>query len=96
MAFDPFNLDDVATHAAVPFDPRSQITIQATSQPNDPLNGKPALRKYRFAYVASFTDSFVQILDLDQSFHDDRLGNQATFETIVYTLGVPTQPKGSQ
>jgi DNA-binding beta-propeller fold protein YncE len=96
MAFDPFDLDAVATNAAVPFDSRSQTTIQATAQANDPLNGKPALRTFRFAYVASFTDSFVQVLDLDQSFHDDRLGDQSTFETIVYTLGVPTQPVGSQ
>jgi hypothetical protein len=96
MTFDPFDLGDVATHAAVPFDARAQTTIQATSSPNDPLNGKPALRHYRFAYLASFTNSFVQVIDLDQSFHDDRLAGQSTFETIVYTLGVPTQPKGSQ
>jgi len=96
MAFDPFDLDAVATNAADPFDPRATTKIQATARPNDPLNGQPALRKYRFAYIASFTDSFVQIIDLDQSFHDDRLGGQSTFETIVYTLGVPTQPKGSQ
>jgi hypothetical protein len=96
MTFDPFDINDVATRAAVPFDPRAQTTIQATANPGDALNGKPALRRYRFAYLASFTDSFVQVIDLDQSFHDDRLAGQSTFETIVYTLGVPTQPKGSQ
>jgi hypothetical protein len=96
MTFDPFDLNDVATHAAVPFDTRAQTTIQATSTPNDPLNGQPALRRYRFAYLASFTNSFVQVIDLDQSFHDDRLAGQSTYETIVYTLGVPTQPVGSQ
>ncbi len=96
MTFDPFDLDAVATHAAVPFDPRAATKIQATAHANDPLNGQPALRTYRFGYIASFTDSFVQVIDLDQSFHDDRLGGQSTFETIAYTLGVPTQPKGSQ
>jgi hypothetical protein len=96
MTFDPFDLNDVATHAAVPFDPRAQTTIEDAADPDGGLNGKPALRRYRFAYLASFTDSFVQVIDLDQSFYDDRLAGQTTFETIVYTLGVPTQPKGSQ
>ncbi len=75
MAFDPFTLEDVATHAQVPFDTR------------DPGRG---LRRYRFAYIASFTQSFVQIIDLD-----DAQANRATFERIVFTLGNPTNPKGS-
>jgi hypothetical protein len=72
MAFDPFSLEEVAKNASVESDPR-QID--------------PTLRRYRFGYVASFTDSYVQVIDLDQS--------QPTFESVVFTLGNPTPPKGS-
>ncbi|MCL2724119.1 MAG: hypothetical protein FWD69_06735 [Polyangiaceae bacterium] len=75
MAFDPFSFDDVATHQQVPFDPR---------EPNT------GLRSYRFGYVASFTNSFVQLIDLDNAQPD-----RTTFETVVFTLGQPTVPKGS-
>ncbi len=75
MAFDPFTFDDVARHVQVP--------------PHD-LDGALGLRRYRFAYLASFTQSFVQILDLDNA-----VPNPVTFERIVYTLGRPTNPKGS-
>jgi hypothetical protein len=75
MAFDPFSFEDVAVHAQVPFDPREA--------------GR-GLRRYRFAYLASFTNSFVQIIDLDNAQTD-----RATFERIVFTLGRPTLPKGS-
>ena len=91
MAFDPFDLQQVADHAPVPADPRSKHT----NIRNGVVVG-PALRRYRFAYVTSFTNSFVQVMDLDQSFQDDRLGvGQSTFENIVYTLGLPTLPVGS-
>ena len=75
MAFDPFDMNDVATHAQVPFDPR--------------LAGS-GLRRFRFAYLASFTNSFVQVIDLDSAQVD-----RSTFERIVFTLGRPTTPKGS-
>ncbi len=82
MAFDPFTLDDVARRAAVPPDPRASA-----------LNATPGLGllAYRFAYIASFTDAYVQVLDLDNSRTD-----KSTFETVVYTLGTPTLPKGTQ
>jgi YVTN family beta-propeller protein len=82
MAFDPFTLNAVALRAMVKADPR---------WPN--LNTYPGttLKTYRFAYVASFTDSYVQLIDLDNSGPD-----KSTFETIVYTLGTPTLPKGTQ
>jgi hypothetical protein len=73
MAFDPFDLSQVATHATVKFDNRKTP------------DGVP-LRRYRFAYVASFTESFVQVIDLDQTL--------PTFESVVFTLGNPTPPKG--
>lgn len=75
MAFDPFSLDDVATHAQVPFDPR-----EAGS----------GLRRYRFAYLASFTNSYVQVIDLDNA-----TPTRATYERVVFTLGRPVAPKGS-
>ena len=75
MAFDPFDINDVATHAQVPFDAREA--------------GR-GLRRYRFAYLASFTNSFVQVLDLDNA-----QANRSTFEKIVFTLGRPQTPKGS-
>jgi hypothetical protein len=75
MAFDPFSLEAVARHDQVPFDQ------------SDPAKG---LRRYRFAYVASFTESHVQIIDLDNAQPD-----KSTFERVVFTLGVPTKPKGT-
>ncbi len=44
---------------------------------------------YRFAYVTSFTDSYVQMIDLDNSQPTGQ-----TFEQVVFTLGQPTLPKG--
>jgi hypothetical protein len=82
MAFDPFVLNDVATHAAVPLDTRKDPRLSAAEQAM-----APQLKRYRFAYVASFTQSYVQVIDLDQT--------QPTFESVVFTLGNPTPPKGS-
>lgn len=75
MTFDPFDWVDVATHAQAPLDPRAAGT---------------GLRSYRFAYLASFTNSFVQLIDLDNAQVD-----RATFERVVFSLGRPTAPKGS-
>ena len=79
MAFDPFVLKDVATNMPPPTDSRDDPRLPP-HQKNIPLT-------YRFAYVASFTQSFVQVIDLDQ--------RQPTFESVVFTLGKPTPPKGS-
>ncbi len=78
MAFDPFDLKDAALHKRVEADPR-----------------EPGLdlKRYRFAYIASFTQSYIQVLDLDNS--RDK-ANPDTFERIVFTLGLPTVPRGSQ
>lgn len=87
MAFDPFDLEDVAVHAKVPFydDARSRRGV------TDGRITKDDLRRYRFAYLASFTNSFLQVIDLDNARPD-----KSTFERIVFTLGAPTLPKGSQ
>jgi hypothetical protein len=87
MAFDPFDLEQVAQHMAVPDDLR-QVN-GASTPPN--LSG-PTLKTYRFAYVASFTQSFVQMIDLDDSLP---MISPFTFENVVFTLGQPTPPKGS-
>jgi hypothetical protein len=75
LAFDPFDMNDVAVRKEVPVDTRQPPEL--------------ALKTYRFAYVASFTQSFVQVIDLDQSAKSSQ-----TFESIVFTLGRPTKPKG--
>jgi hypothetical protein len=73
MAFDPFTFDDIGNHQAIKT-PRTDGTMPFA---------------YRFAYVASFTQSYVQLIDLDNS------GQTAeTFESVVFTLGTPTLPKG--
>jgi hypothetical protein len=83
LAFDPFSLEDMALEGPVLGDPRHPDAADATN----PLQ----LKAYRFAYVASFTNSYVQVIDLDDSRTD-----KSTFETVVFTLGNPTIPKGTQ
>ncbi len=78
MGFDPFDLKDVAEQVPVPPDPRQDPSLN--------------LKRYRFAYLASFTQSFVQVIDLDDSIPSS---SDTTFERIVFTLGLPTNPKGS-
>jgi hypothetical protein len=41
------------------------------------------------AYVAHFTDSYIGLVDLDQS-------HPSTFETIVATIGIPVSPQGTK
>ncbi len=76
MAFDPFDMEDVAARTKVPDD---------LHQPGI------GLHRYRFAYLASFTESFIQVIDLDNSRAD-----KTTFELPVFALGAPTLPKGTQ
>lgn len=76
LAFDPFDLNEVALHKKVPAD---------TREPGLDL------KRYRFGYIASFSQSYIQVVDLDNS-----RANKDTFEKIVFTLGLPTLPKGTQ
>jgi hypothetical protein len=76
LAFDPFDPTDVALGRKVPADTR--------------LPSSASGLRYRFAYVASFTDSYLQLLDLEGSRAD-----RSTFETGVFRFGLPTAPKGS-
>ncbi len=75
MTFDPFSLEEVATHSPVEIPAR---------------DADVGLRRYRFAYLASFTQSYVQVIDLDNA-----STASPTFERVVYTLGQPTNPKGT-
>jgi len=77
MAFDPFSLYEVAA--------RRQLGVPVAASPGDP----DALSPYRFAYVASFSRSYLQVIDLD-------VARTPTFETVVYTLGFETIPKGTK
>ena len=47
------------------------------------------VHRFRFAYLASFLRSYVQVLDLDAT------AAGGSFETVVFSLGEPTAPKGS-
>jgi hypothetical protein len=86
MAFDPFDWGQV-------FGQSPPALVQDDSRYDPSLH----LKRYRFAYVASFTQSFVQVIDLDDSIHLDNSipSGSTTFETVVFTLGKPTAPKGS-
>ena len=83
MAFDAFgelaagnpnapSMTDIATHKQVP----ALTSAQNHSQ------------RYRFAYVGIFTQSYLQMIDLDDS------AFTGTFEQVVFNLGRPTIPKG--
>ncbi len=75
LAFDPFDFNGAARGDAVAIDPR---------------DADLGLKKFRFAYVGSFSQSYLQVIDLDNSTAD-----KSTVFTVVYTVGVPTSPKGS-
>jgi len=86
MAFDPFDLESVARGDKPQDDPR----IQGPARPGDPSYDPDLdVKRYRFAYVASFTKSYIQVIDLDNS-----RTSKETFERVVFTLGQPTSPKG--
>jgi hypothetical protein len=68
---------------AMAFDPFTLDDVAAHTAVTRDAHGSGA---YRFAYVASFTQSFVQMIDLDQT--------QPTYGDVVFTLGQPTLPKG--
>jgi len=74
---------------ALAFDP---FTLDEVAQHAPvPVDQRDAgIRRYRFGYVASFTQSFVQIIDLDNA-----VANPITYERVVFTLGRPTNPKGT-
>jgi YVTN family beta-propeller protein len=86
IAFDPFDMKDVALRNPVP-----SPTFEPAFGGQAGIPKGITLKKYRFAYVASFTNSYMQVIDLDNS-----QPSKQTFETVVYTLGTPSVPKGNQ
>lgn len=61
----------------------------------DVATAKKAPSGYRFAYVAIFRNSHLQMIDLDNSVKLTTGGvTRSTFENVVYTLGEPIAPKG--
>jgi hypothetical protein len=78
------------SHFLVPVDPK----------PNGAAFG---LRTYRFGYLATFTDSYLQVIDLDDSLSPPPsptsagapARSQETYESVVFTFGNPTPPKGT-
>ena len=87
LAFDPFDPNDAALRGPV-----AKEAVEVLPNPDGSPSLSPELatvHKYRFAYVASFTKSTVQVIDLDNS-----LPKKDTFEKVVFTLGEPTLPKG--
>ena len=70
---------------AMAFDPFTFEDVAAHAK----VGSFGGLHRYRFAYLASFTNSFIQILDVDNFEHS------RSFEQVVFTLGRPTNPKGS-
>jgi hypothetical protein len=70
-----------------PISPQCAVNYPTDSNGNNcPVAGAGS----RFAYVANFTQSFVQMIDLDGT----SASAPKTFEQVVFTLGNPTQPKG--
>ena len=57
---------------------------------HDPHRARSALAgdgsREPIAYVGHFTDSYIGLIDLDQS-------HAGTFESIVATIGIPTPPQ---
>jgi hypothetical protein len=84
LAFDPFDLGDV-------IDKRVRKIEVDWDERYDSVKDAHEMRRYRFAYLASFTRSYVQVIDLDNSRPD-----KSTFETVVYSMGLPTKPVGSK
>lgn len=83
LAFDPFDPADAVLGRPVP----KETVGMVPGVDVDPA--LTSVHKFRFAYVASFTKSAVQVIDLDNS-----LAKKDTFEKVVFTLGEPTLPKG--
>ncbi len=92
MAFDPFTFEDVAKHEVDAQMGTNLFAVGLDKRQDPTLN----LKTYRFAYLASFTNSYLEVIDLDDSLTTPAgAPNQQTFEQIVFTLGQLTSPKGT-
>lgn len=84
MTFDPFG--DIAAAAGNKNAP-SMADI-ATHKAVERFDPNKDSQRYRFAYIGIFTQSYVQMIDLDDSTFT------GTFEQVVFNLGQPSIPKG--
>jgi hypothetical protein len=103
MAFDPFTGTDANGAAITGFENiaaqqadeeigGSNVVLSDLRQKDPSLQ----LKTYRFGYVASFTNSYLQVIDLDESLTTATgAPNEQTFEQVVFTLGQITLPKGT-
>jgi hypothetical protein len=85
MTFDPLPLECVAVG-----DPSSPLWKANPLLPNSP----PCPTAYRFGYIANFTQSFVQMIDLDNDLASNPYAPYTFEQGVVFTLGNPTLPKG--
>lgn len=69
--------------------PDTEANLHFVAEQADVRTAPAPISSYRFAYVANFTQSYVQVIDLD-----DSQPTTDTFEQVVFTLGQPTKPKG--
>jgi YVTN family beta-propeller protein len=76
---------------AMAFDPYNVELAAVHGIAANDLHGGSA---YRFGYLASFTESYVQAIDLSRPSTEP--GKLATFEQVLFTLGTPTKPKGAK
>lgn len=60
----------------------------ATHKRIEQFDAKNDANRYRYAYVGIFTQSYLQMIDLDDSTFT------GTFEQVVFNLGEPSIPKG--
>jgi hypothetical protein len=91
MAFDPMPVECVALgDPTSPLWGSNPLLNMKSCPPVDPMTKRPS---YRFGYIANFTKSFVQVIDLDD-YPQTNPYAYATFEEVVFTLGNPTLPKG--
>jgi len=92
MAFDPFTFQQVAEQEADEKIMGTDVVVLPDMR-QDPRLG---LKTYRFGYLASFMNSYLQVIDLDDSLKTPSgAPSQQTFEQVVYTLGQLTSPKGT-
>jgi hypothetical protein len=83
MTFDPWG--DLAVAAG---NKNAPSMTDVAAHKSVPALASDSPNRYRFAYVGIFTQSYVQMIDLDDS------AFTGTFEQVVFNLGLPSIPKG--
>jgi len=93
MAFDPFTFEEVAAQEVdLALPPTGAPIVVSPDRRQEPML---KLKTYRFGYVTSYTDSYLQVVDLDDSLTTAGMQDQRTFEQIVFRLGQLSAPTGT-